>query len=105
MTMTPLTRDHCIALIHSALEELHAAGLLESLPDSVEDTPLFGKGGVLDSMALVNLIVTLEDRLDEAIGDRLVLADERAMSATASPFRSANRLADYILQQLEQRHA
>jgi acyl carrier protein len=59
------------------------------------DTELFGNNGCLDSMALVALLIDIEDLLlDEGV--TVSLSDERAMSATNSPFRSVQTLVNYI---------
>ena len=41
-------------------------------------------------------LVTIERELEDAFGLTLTLADERALSMKASPFRSIQSLADYI---------
>ena len=46
--------------------------------------------------SLVSLIVTIEREVEDAFGVALTLADERALSMKASPFRSIQSLADYI---------
>ncbi len=61
------------------------------------DTVLFGKGGKIDSLGLVNLIVILEGILQDAYNLDLSLADERAISQKNSPFRTVQSLAEYIL--------
>jgi acyl carrier protein len=60
------------------------------------ETQLLGSKSVLDSMQLVSLIVTTEREIEDAFGLTLTLADERALSMKASPFRSIQSLADYI---------
>jgi acyl carrier protein len=60
------------------------------------ETRLLGSQSVLDSMHLVSLIVTIEREVEDAFGVTLTLADERALSMNASPFRSIRSLADYI---------
>jgi acyl carrier protein len=62
-----------------------------------ENTPLFGAGGVLDSLGLVSFITAIEQALDERLGAIAVLADERAFSQSRSPFMTVATLADYIL--------
>src|SRR5262245_33829083 len=57
---------------------------------------LVGSHSVLDSMHLVSLIVTIEREVEDTFGMELTLADERALSMKASPFRSIQALADYI---------
>jgi hypothetical protein len=47
-------------------------------------------------MHLVSLIATIEREVEETFGVALTLADERALSMSASPFRSIQSLADYI---------
>ena len=59
-------------------------------------TVLFGEEGSLDSLALVNLIVAVEERIEEDFDTTISLADERAFSQTESPFRTISTLADYI---------
>lgn len=65
------------------------------------DTPLYGKHGTLDSLALVNLIVATEQRIEEDFGTPISLADERAMSQEKSPFRTVETLVNYIALLLE----
>lgn len=60
------------------------------------ETRLLGPESGLDSIQLVNLIVTTEREIEDAIGVAVTLADERALSMKSSPFRSIQSLADYI---------
>jgi acyl carrier protein len=60
------------------------------------ETRLVGSESVLDSMHLVSLIVAIEREVEDAFGVAVTLADERALSMEASPFRSIQSLADYI---------
>ena len=64
-----------------------------------EDTVLFGKESVLDSMGLVNVIIDIESRfLDE--GYEISLTSEKAMSRRNSPFRTISTLAEFIEEQV-----
>jgi acyl carrier protein len=60
------------------------------------ETRLLGSQSVVDSMHLVNLIIAIEREIEDTFGVALTLADERALSMKASPFRSVQSLADYI---------
>jgi acyl carrier protein len=73
-------------------EELPADRRLIKAPE----TRLLGPQSVLDSMHLVSLIVTTEREIEDALGVTLTLANDRALSMKASPFRSIQSLADYI---------
>ena len=77
--------------------------LKEELEESIElslDSNLFGGGGPLDSMALVNLIVDLEELIEDDYGKTITLADEKAMSRRTSPFSRVQNLIDYVQEQL-----
>lgn len=71
------------------------------LPESAElgpDTALMGRMGVLDSVALVSLVVGLEASLESDLGVAVSLTDERAFSQRSSPFRTVGSLAAYAAQ-------
>tara|TARA_B110001452_G_scaffold121783_1_gene101031 strand:+ start:2518 stop:2805 length:288 start_codon:yes stop_codon:yes gene_type:complete len=73
--------------------------LKEELEETIEltlDSKLFGGGGPLDSMALVNLLVDLEELIEDDFGVSTTLADEKAMSRRTSPFSRVKYLIEYI---------
>ena len=57
---------------------------------------IYGDSSQLDSLALVSLIVAVEQNIEDEFGISITLADERAMSQENSPFRSVRSLADYV---------
>jgi acyl carrier protein len=57
-------------------------------------------GGTFDSMALVALIVQLEEALEDTYGKTILIADEKAMSRRTSPFLSVGLLSDYVFELL-----
>ena len=60
-------------------------------------TLLFSGEGALNSLTLVNLIVTAEQKVGEILNISITLADERALSQKNSPFKSVESLANYIV--------
>ena len=88
--------ENIVAAIYRAVDWING----ELPPDrqliKAPETRLLGSQSVLDSMHLVSLIVTIEREVEDAFGVTLTLADERALSMKASPFRSIQSLADYI---------
>lgn len=69
-------------------------------PDGVHltdnpETVLFGLGGSLDSLGLVNFIVAVEQQLEQELALTLTLADERAMARDESPFATLGALTAY----------
>ena len=59
-------------------------------------TILFGKGGQLDSLALVSLIIEVEEKVLDELGVSITLADERALSQKNSPFLTLQTLTEYV---------
>ena len=77
--------------------------VIETLPRldlGATDETIFGPGGRLDSLDLVNFLADLEYRLGEEFGREIVLASEQAMSRSRSPFRDVSALTEYILERL-----
>jgi acyl carrier protein len=90
-----MDRAELAGLVLTSLKEVVEAAE-GSLGGAGEQTPLIGAGAVLDSMRLVSLIVDLEQRLEDGYGIGVTIADERAMSAKRSPFRTVGSLVDYL---------
>lgn len=66
------------------------------IPEITEDTPLFGSGGALSSLLLVELMLEVED-FCAATGRQFVWADNATLSERRSAYRSVGSLADFIL--------
>ena len=60
-----------------------------------DSTSLFGANGLLDSMALVALLMDIEDALQEQSLD-VSLSDEKAMSLSRSPFKDIPSMTQYV---------
>ena len=84
------------SIVIEAVIELNEELECETLENPTNKTKLFGGNGALNSLALVSLISDLEDRISEEFDKDIVLADEKAMSQRASPFRTVAALTDYI---------
>lgn len=98
-----ISRDHISSLVLSSLQEIlstQVSGNVETNELS-EQTRLLGTSSVLDSMGLVTLVVDVEQQLEEQFDVVLILADERAMSQTRSPFVSVGAFVDYIYERVQ----
>lgn len=73
---------------------------VEALTNPTASSALYGEGGALDSMGLVNLIADVEEHVAARFNASITLADSRAMSARNSPFRSVASLTDAIIERL-----
>ncbi|MDJ0927453.1 MAG: acyl carrier protein [Gammaproteobacteria bacterium] len=92
-------RDNIVALIVEAARELGDQDEIELPVELTADTRLFGEDGILDSMALVSLIVAVEQMIEEQLGFAVSLADDKALSQKSSPYQTIGTLADYAAAQ------
>jgi acyl carrier protein len=96
-------RNEVLGIVTAAVREAAQADGLE-LPASIDETTrLFGEGGLLDSMALVSLVIAVEQQIGERFNCGVALADEKALSQRSSPYRTIATLVDYALTQIENR--
>ena len=91
-----MMRSEIISIIYESMDELKSQ--YPSGPDLAKDPDevLYGNGGKLDSLGLVNLIVIVTERIQDRFGAALILVDEKAFSQNRSPFRSVASLAEHI---------
>jgi hypothetical protein len=95
-------RAAVLLAIYDALDEVN-----EQLPASrrVPRDPavkLTGDGGVLDSLALVNLIVAAEQKIADRTGRAVILTDDAALFEPEGPISTVQRFVDHVVRQVEQ---
>ena len=88
-------KDKILKSLYSAVEEVN-----DILPEEQElsnspETALYGQESKLDSVNLVQFIVTAEQKIEDDFGVSITLASEKAFSMKNSPFRSIGTLADF----------
>ena len=88
-------------IVYETLVELNEELENDNFENPTLKTKLYGTNG-MDSLALVSFITDLEERVSDEFEKDIVLADEKAMSAKTSPFRSVESLRDYIKNLLEE---
>jgi acyl carrier protein len=91
-----------IELILHRLSLLGAELGRPELAQATPDTHLLGGQSLLDSIGLVTLIADLEGDIQKEFGKTVILADEKAMSLTLSPFRKVSTLVEYIEAKLKE---
>lgn len=93
-------RDHAMQLLRECVDEYgEQSGGTYALEN---DTPLIGPNSPVDSLGLVMIITAFEAKLNETYNAELVLASEKAMSMSRSPFRTLGTLADYAVELLDE---
>jgi acyl carrier protein len=83
-------------IIIDTLKEFNEELDHDILKNPTQKTKLYGDKGTLDSLALVSFITDLEENISDSFQKDIVLADEKAMSTTTSPFRNVESLTKYI---------
>ena len=88
--------ERVLHAIYAAMDEVNPHLPQKLRMNKSIDTALYGQSGGLDSLALVTLIVAIQERVEEDLGVKVNLADERTLSQENSPFQSVRTLAEYI---------
>jgi len=82
-------------VLFRAVDELNMTLPPERWLSKELDTPLMGAGG-LDSLGIVNLIVSLEEHVEMTFGVSVNLADQRTPRDGANPLDSLGALGDHM---------
>jgi acyl carrier protein len=91
-------RDTILAAIYSAIDQLNRQNSDKPAVRKSTETALFGSASDLDSLALINLVVAVEENVETSLGVQITLVDDRALSAPVSPFTTVETLTTYVEQ-------
>jgi acyl carrier protein len=94
--------DKISQVIYKALDEINQMLPQDQQIKKSPDTVLFGKAGKLDSLGIVNLIVTVEQEIEEAFGAIVMLSSEEVFSSEESPLATIGSLICYIADIMEE---
>ena len=100
LSVAAQSEEQVLQVVYRAIDEINPGLPAERRLKKSASTALFGQAGGLDSLGLVNLIVAVEQAVEDELGASVTLADEKAMSQSASPFRTVGTLAAYVWRQL-----
>ncbi len=96
-----LDEERALDLIYDAVDEINGQLPADARLEKSPGTVLFGDAGVLDSLALVNLLVTIEERISRAGGPTVGLLDHVATGGETSeetmPLRTLGTVAAFIV--------
>jgi acyl carrier protein len=81
-------------LIYRAIEEVNQTMPLEQALERSADTVLIGESGKLDSLGFVNLVATLEDKIESLCGRQISLID--IMTGDRDPQWTVGALANCL---------
>jgi acyl carrier protein len=100
-----MNREQLVELIIGTTQSVLTEQGLEVEGALSADTQLFGQNGLLDSLALVALVIAVEQEIEAQFDVNVELADDKALSQKNSPYRTIGTLADYGLQQFQGKQA
>ena len=89
-------REQIKKLIKISIEDINNQLDIEDQIEYSDTTILFGRGGKLDSLGLINLIVAIEQNVEDEFDMIVTLANEQAMAQKHSPFETVSSLTNYI---------
>ena len=88
--------DNIYKSIYKSIDEVNSQMSKDEQLIKSPDTVLYGESSSIDSIGLINIIVTVEQNIEDDFEKSITLADQKAMSQKQSPFRTVESLAKYI---------
>jgi acyl carrier protein len=83
-------------LVFETIDEINDGLNPSEKIDKSVDTVLVGRGGQLDSLGLVQLIVSVEQKVNHIFNLSISMVDDKAFSQNYSPFRTIGTLVDFV---------
>lgn len=93
-----LSVETALEAIQAAVAEINLSRGPEDQLSTDPEAVLYGSDSTLDSLGLVNVVMTAEAHIGDNTGLDIMLASEAAMSRKRSPYRSLQALADYAVE-------
>ena len=91
-----------IEAVYSAIDELNQLLPPDNQLPKALTTPIVHESSKLDSQALVNLIVALEEELDKHFNTSISLIEEETMFTENTHYTDVNTLIKYVYTKLEE---
>ena len=85
-----------LALVYEAIDQVNAQITKGDKIIKDPTTPLLDSKSGIDSLAMVNLVVGIEQIIFDKTGQSVTVVDEEVFSSPESPFRTVGSLAAYI---------
>lgn len=86
------------SMVIESLEELKEMNNLKF--EINKNTVLLGDGAIMDSFDFVNFIAILEEKISDNLDKTVTIVSEKAFSKKYSPFKTIDRIVDYIIELL-----
>ncbi len=87
------------SLVIESLNELKEMNGLDF--ELTDETILLGEDSVMDSFDFVSFVSTLEEKIADKTGKTVSVVSEKAFSKKYSPFKTVDRITDYIMELMD----
>lgn len=87
-------------LVIDSLNELKETNNLDF--EIKDETILLGENSVMDSFDFVSFVSTLEEKIADEFDKSITVVSEKAFSKKYSPFKTIDRVSDYIIELLNE---
>ena len=84
------------SLVIDSLNELKETNNLDF--EITNETILLGENAVMDSYDFVSFVSNLEEKIADTFDKPITIVSEKAFSKKYSPFKTIDRIADYIIE-------
>jgi hypothetical protein len=91
-----LDEGHALQLIYAAVDEINGQLPANARLAKSPDTVLLGDASMLDSLAFINLLVAIEDRVGRTGGAPVGLLDQVSKGDAATPLRTLGSMAAFV---------
>ena len=95
--------ERIVQSVMESIDELNWQLPKEGKLEKSIDTALFGTAGNLDSLGLISLVTTVEQKIEEDFGMTVTLLDDIDTLEEENPFETIRTLSDYVASILEKK--
>ena len=94
-------KERILAALYEAIDEtnLQLPANERLMKDPTQQ--IFGSGGKLDSLGLVNFMVAAEQKVESKLGTNVSIASELLSSEDTKPFETIDSLAEFIAARMD----
>ena len=91
-----MSTERIIGAVGLAIDKINRSRQIDRKLGKSLESVLLGPGGNLDSLALVSLIIGVEEKIEEEFEITVTITDDLVMSGELSPFRTVGSLVEHI---------
>jgi D-alanine--poly(phosphoribitol) ligase subunit 2 len=97
------TRDDVLNILYKCLAELNEQLVPSAQLKLAEDTRLSGDSGALDSLGMVNLVTSIEDKLESHYGLHIPLPAADSTASGVDPWCNVGTFATFLVDVINER--